>query len=449
MKRYFFTIFLFTALMTVGCYQEEPFIRFDHLYRLCEEIEMDGRPCTILHIYADAPRYNWVEAPGEGIACVDDVARGAVLLITAAESGIPIDQKRLYGMLNFLLAMQTPDGKFYNFIHKDFSLNKTGVTSKKSFLFWAARGYWALGRACVYFKSRDPLFAQTLRSAFLQCLTPLDSLLRNYNRYEEKNGRCYPLWLVNHYAGDATSEFLLGLTAFSKIESDTSMDSRIRKLADGVLAMQIWDHEPVNGAFESWPGYWHAWGNAQVQALVEASLSTGEKRYLVAAQKCVDRFYSRLIGCRLFTQYVLADSSTKRYPQIAYDLRNLTLAPLSIYRVTREPKYAILAGIAASWFMGNNEHSSVVYDIGSGRVFDGLDAGGLNRNSGAESTIEGLLALISVKTVPPARHWLDAKRREDADVLDNDTCAGTFITDHKRLDFIWNKPENSFRLKIK
>ncbi len=449
MKTYLTAVFFILILMTSGCHREESFIRFDHLYHLCEEIEMDGRPCTILHIYADAPQYNWVDAPGEGIACVDDVARGAVLLITAAESGIPIDQKHLYGMLNFVLAMQTPDGDFYNFIHKDYTINRTGQTSKKSFVFWAARAYWALGRAYVYFKSRDPSFAQTLKSAFLQCLPPLDSLLQNYNRYEKKEGRYYPLWLVNRYAGDATSEFLLGLTAFANIESDTLMYERIRKLADGLLAMQISDYEKVNGAFESWPGYWHAWGNAQVEALVEASICTGEKRYLVAAIRCVDRFYSRLIGGRLFTLFDLADSSKKRYPQIAYDLRNLTLAPLSIYRVTKDSNYAILAGLAASWFLGNNEQEKVIYDAASGRVFDGLDASGLNSNSGAESTIEGLLALISVQAVPTARQWMYAKKEKTVDSYDEDGCMAHFVTPHTHLVFICDKRENKFRLKIK
>jgi hypothetical protein len=47
----------------------------DHLY---EEIEIGGKTMAIVHIYSDYPDYKWVEAKGEGIACIDDVTRAAI-----------------------------------------------------------------------------------------------------------------------------------------------------------------------------------------------------------------------------------------------------------------------------------------------------------------------------------------------------------------------------------
>jgi hypothetical protein len=64
---------------------------------------------------------------------------------------------------------------------------------------------------------------------------------------------------------------------------------------------------------------------------------------------------------------------------------------------------ASVAGIAASWFFGNNPSGTAMYDPTSGRTLDGVDgAGVVNRNSGAESTIRGLLAMLALDAVPEA-----------------------------------------------
>jgi len=48
-----------------------------------------------------------------------------------------------------------------------------------------------------------------------------------------------------------------------------------------------------------------------------------------------------------------------------------------------------------------------MYDPASGRIYDGLERGIVNRNSGAESTITGLMALVQTAAVPAAAAQLD------------------------------------------
>ena len=52
-------------------------INLEHLLFLTEPITIDGRDAAIVHIYSEHPEYEWVDAAGEGIAAVDDVARAA------------------------------------------------------------------------------------------------------------------------------------------------------------------------------------------------------------------------------------------------------------------------------------------------------------------------------------------------------------------------------------
>ena len=60
-----------------------------------------------------------------------------------------------------------------------------------------------------------------------------------------------------------------------------------------------------------------------------------------------------------------------------------------------------LAGIEAAWYFGNNHAGVQMYFPATGVTFDGLEADGrINHNSGAESTIEGLLSMLALDARP-------------------------------------------------
>jgi len=83
---------------------------------------------------------------------------------------------------------------------------------------------------------------------------------------------------------------------------------------------------------------------------------------------------------------------------------------MALYRATGEPRYAQFAGLAASWFFGNNMAGVPMVDPATGRCFDGIEGPHdwrVNRNAGAESTIEALLALLVVGDEPLAAQYLD------------------------------------------
>jgi hypothetical protein len=82
----------------------------------------------------------------------------------------------------------------------------------------------------------------------------------------------------------------------------------------------------------------------------------------------------------------------------------------------------------ASWFFGANRAGEPMYDRTTGVTYDGLNAEGtVNRNSGAESTIHGLLTMLALDAHPqvaaqatgwsqtPARSGLSTVEAETAD----------------------------------
>jgi hypothetical protein len=63
------------------------------------------------------------------------------------------------------------------------------------------------------------------------------------------------------------------------------------------------------------------------------------------------------------------------------------------WKVTGEDRWVELAQAAASWFVGLNDVGIPIYDSTTGAGHDGLSAGRINANAGAESTISALWAL--------------------------------------------------------
>lgn len=436
----FRTVLLLAALGSSCSSQPRSLVNLAHLDRLCEEVTIAGQPCTIVHIYSDAPGYGWTDAAGEGIACVDDIARAAVVYMRAGDAG---HFARIRSLLRFVLLLQNSDGTFYNFVHRDLTINREGATSFASFGFWAARGYWALGEGYAFFRERDPAFAAVLRSAFWRCLPQLDALASAYGSYETIGGRAWPNWLLNRHAADATSEFLLGAAAVLAVEPDPALQRHAARLAEGLCAMQAGEDsvilrqagtEPrasasgqtprtptdqlagetaLAGAFYSWPGIWHGWGNAQLQALAPLSALLAEPELLTRAEFSGRVFLSRMLAGGWLHEYDFNSGKAAVYSQIAYDVRTAALGLLALHRVTSQYEYAVLAGIAASWLTGNNLAGAPLYDAATGRGYDGIDREGVNRNAGAESTIEALFTLIEIEKVPAAAAWLQARSTEN------------------------------------
>ena len=82
----------------------------------------------------------------------------------------------------------------------------------------------------------------------------------------------------------------------------------------------------------------------------------------------------------------------KQFSQIAYDIRPMVWASLKAFEITGDNSYAKQAGELSSWFFGNNIAGKSLYNPNSGRCYDGInDQHTINKNSGAESTIEALL----------------------------------------------------------
>ena len=392
-------------------------VNFSHLEHLTETITFLGDSVDILHVYANYPDYRWIDAAEsglEGIGCVDDAGRAAALYLRHYElTGREENCTRALSLLRFIVKMETPDGKFYNFVLKDHSINTNGKTSFKSFGWWAARALWSMGTGYRIFRTRDTAFAAVLREGIELALPNVDSMLRSYGTYETLHNLRVPAWLLYESGADATSELLLGLIEYYESSRDARVKILIEKLSAGLASMQEGNMRTFPYSLHrSWQTYWHMWGNGQTQALASAGRILHNGKMIQSARREADCFYSRLLIEGFMKEMDIADSSKKiEYEQIAYGVRPMAVGLIRLYEATGDLRYLKMAGLAASWLFGNNVLHQPMYDSSTGRCYDGIrDSATINRNSGAESTIEALQTLMEIERYPLAKHYLSFRK---------------------------------------
>ncbi len=363
---------------------------------------VNGRPVRVVALYAEAPDYRPTGSPArdgyEGIAAVDDAARAARVYLRAyEETGDPRDRDEAHGLLRFVVAMEQGDGEFLNFIDTKGRPNRLAPSSRKSMSYWAARSLWALAEGVRVFGRLDPGLAEELRG-------PLDRAVNRMAR-EVDAGR-----LIGESA-TATAEALLGLLAFQRAEPSTTRAELAARTAELLAPLGAGTPDaPPWGARLDCPGCrWHAWGARSAEALARASIDLERPEFLAAARMEADAVWTRFLLAGQVPAELAPDGTAKWFPQIAYGISPIVEGYLALAEATNERKYAVLAGLTAGWLLGANPAGVVMYDEATGRTFDGIDgaaADRVNRNAGAESTIESLLALHSVTRNAEASEYL-------------------------------------------
>lgn len=362
-------------------------INIDHLEFLRDEFKIEEDQTTGYWIYADRlsdSSYKKLDAPGEGATCIDDVARAAIFYLRFLEKDYENEfyQIRSKEALDFVLSLQLSDGSYYNFVFPDGTINKNGPTSRPGGNWWAARAFWATALGARIFRNINSEYSKKLARSAKKTYKLLSefttaSLLQGYT--------------------DMSSVMLLGMVELEKYDHSDELVSVIKEMGIAIASNLVTDGF-IAGLFdEGKNGFdWHGWGSRQIEALGAAYLVTGDKYFLDIAEKAL-QFSGNLIisvgPVYSISKYV------STYPQLAYAAECYVNSAKAIYEITSNEEYALLAILAADWFLGLNKLNQPM--IGnSGQGFDGLEITHRNLNSGSESTICSLLALQGIADLP-------------------------------------------------
>ena len=286
------------------------------------------------------------------------------------------------------------------------SINETHSNSEARADLWTWRAVWALAEALPIFKEHNSNIAEEIESTIKKALNASIILKKNYPQKVDFMGFQLPGWLPMQFAADQAAVLVKGLVPYYQYTSDPEARELIQMMADGIMLMQAGDstHFPYN-ALLSWKNLWHAYGNSQSDVLIQAGIILKDEKYLKSAFREINHFYPFLIKngyLKFFTLKLEKDQiqsdEQKQFEQIAYNIRPMVFAGLGAYNLTGEEFYIKQAAEAACWLLGKNISAQALYNPQTGRCFDGIVSKiDVNYNSGAESTIEALLALLEIE----------------------------------------------------
>ena len=288
------------------------------------------------------------------MACVDDAARAIVLYCQLWHQS-HMEQTRVsaYALLRFLAYMQEPEGCFSNFIF-DWTgrRNRSGKTSIPGSGPWQARATLALAYGVSTFGEAewDARFRRAV--SWLDAPTPyLDVRAVGV------------LAALEHWRATGSGASAARAIAWSE---EIAAHSTNGGLLNAVGVKSI-----------------HLWGHLQEQALADTGAAFGRTDLVDIAQTSAERLLAPAVEGRFPFTHVLP-----------FDVSCTVAGLAAVARATGDERFASAAKRGRDWFRGRNTAAQAVYDVDRGLVFDGIDSGQVSQNSGAESNIEGALALL-------------------------------------------------------
>ena len=416
----FVTVLL--LVLTLSCRKDQPvaqtpapvdrYVNLAHLDRLYQVVKLpNGAEVGTVAIYSEAPDYRLVTDADEGFTCVDDVARAALLLLREPDLSASMSKSdKLRRMTEFVLQVQAENGYFYNFLWPDRTINKTFKTSVAEPNFWSWRAMWFLTEAYPYYQKTDPALAGRLLTAVQKLTT---NVLRDFASQRPDftfvKGVQVPKWLPFGSGTDQAAIMLLSLANVQQQRPDATVLKLIEQLGEGIVAMQQGSpNQFPYGAILSFENTWHAYASDKAYALLRVGKALNKPAWQAVARREIDNFYPYLLQQGLLESFdveqtgnELKATRTTKFSQIAYGIRPMVWAALEAYDQTKDARYADLAAQLAGWFIGKNAANTPMYDRTTGRGYDGIGSGAqVNRNAGAESTIESLWAFQRLEQYP-------------------------------------------------
>ncbi len=299
------------------------------------------------------------ESGEEGVACVDDTARGLALFCDLwASTGHDPFRRRAVSFLDFVLWMQSPDGRFVNFVHDwNGQQNHLGPTSVAGGAFWQARGLRGLAKAWIVLD--DPRVGDAFGRA-LACIDRSDQV-----------------------PPDVRAVHVAALLDVIRAGREPELRDLLAGWCDELASKRRGD-VLLDGETDDV----HLWGHSQETVLAQAAAVLDRADLLETARRSAEAVF------------VPAIASCFDLPLVQpYGVACAVHAMDALAVATGEGRYVDLANDARAWFDGRNPAGQAVYDRTTGRVADGIDGGQVSRNSGAESNIvaaEALFAQVAV-----------------------------------------------------
>jgi len=303
--------------------------------------------------------------------CLDDNSRALIMALMAFQQNRSQDSLRLLPIyLSYIHYMQQDDGSFRNFLSFDRKY-LDNIGSEDSF----GRTVWAMGYLINCAPNNS--YREFGRELFLNSVQHFDNL--------------------RHIRGFANT--IIGVAYFVRANpSDEGMIKQLIKLTQPLVDAYKRESEGDWKWFEDVMTY----DNAILPlALLHSSEITGDEDVRRIALESLE-FLDRISFEKGHLTPVGNDGWYRKngtmpvYDQQAIESMGMVLLYFQAYRITKDALYIHKLFMSYLWFLGENALRAPLYDHETHGCCDGLDATGINRNQGAESTLAYMISHLTV-----------------------------------------------------
>ena len=225
---------------------------------------------------------------------------------------------------------------------------------------------------------------------------------------------------------------MLGLAAYVQAApGDRPARRALRQLSEGIAAMSrgdrdSWPYEAILPWAKS-PSIWHAWASQTSAALAEASTVLRNRSLLRPAIREAASFEPTLITSTGPDNGWLPAPIDRT--QIAYGVDSRVQSLTAVAEATGSAQTRAAGRDHGRLVLRRQHRRRADYDPDTGVTFDGIAADGvINRNSGAESTIHGLLSMLALDENPRVRRIAENTtsivRRDGLRVVEGESATG-------------------------
>jgi glycosyltransferase involved in cell wall biosynthesis len=335
-----------------------PPIKLDHLHMLTDHTGI------LQHARFNVPDRN------HGY-CTDDNARALLLSVMLQNEVQEVDEvNRLTCIyLSFIDYAYNPERrKFRNFMNYERQwLDREGSEDS------IGRTAWALGYTAAYTNVCN--FHYHSSYLFEKVLGQIDSLT-------------HPR---------ALSYAILGLTHHTNVHEEPAV---IKKLVQSTKRLYAFFDQTIHNEW-LWFDDKVSYANNRIpHALIFAGICLQDEQIIERGLKILDWLIDKQFINGIFSPVGnkgwLNPEGKAAFDQQPLEANGMIDACLAAEEYVRDGTYADQALKAFYWFTGENDCGQPLYDFATGGCRDGLHAGGVNLNQGAESTISWLMSLMNI-----------------------------------------------------
>ncbi len=302
---------------------------------------------------------------------LDDNSRALIVaakLYSRSKDNRFLDLVKTY--LNYTEYVQNGEGKFYNLVSKDKTVNKSS---------WSEEAHGRAMRALSFICSVQALpqeIREKAKKIFIKSVP-----------------------VTSDFESSRAVSYVISSFYFSNKESysEDNLDN-VRKFADKLVSMYEHNSSPGWRWFEPELTY----SNSRMcESLFYSYMMTQDKKYLDVALESLNFLILETFENNIFMPigqngWYKKNGRRAYYDQQPLDVSAMVQALALAYKITQNQEYEKRTLQAFQWFLGKNTLNQVVYNESTGGCCDGLDKKDLNLNQGAESTLAYLSARLEM-----------------------------------------------------